>query len=101
MTSKIDLRYVTVSKDSVGFGLRQAWCHFLYPTHGAPAVTMLIETRLPTLSTDEYGHAMACELETVMLMTPTADPECGGGQLAAPEERGGVKGPHYAESVTK
>ena len=62
---------------------------------------MLIETRLPTLSTDEYGHAMACELETVMLMTPTVDPECGGCQLAAPEEHGGVKGRHYAVSVTK
>ena len=61
---------------------------------------MLIETRLPTLSTDEYGHAMTWELESVMLMTPTADPECGGGQLAAPEERGGVKGHHYAASVT-
>ena len=62
---------------------------------------MLTETLLPTLITDEYGQAMACELESVMLMTPTVDPECGGCQLAAPEERGGVKGRHYAESVTK
>ena len=62
---------------------------------------MLTETRLPTLITDDYGQAMACELESVMPMTLTVDPECGGGQLTAPEERGGAKGRHYAESVTK
>ena len=88
-------------KGLVGVDLRQAWRCLPYPTHGAPAVTMLTETRLPTLITDEYGQAMACELGSVMLMTPTVDPECGGGQLAAPEERGGVKERHYADGVTK
>ena len=55
--------------------------------HPGPAVTMLTGSRLPTLSMAVNGQAMACELDWVMDVSHTVDPDCGVLWEAAGEQR--------------